>query len=79
MENKPLGRVPKNRQPKERVTITKEEYIDLCNMRDFIYDNNEVMRFEMYMDVKNHMANANYIEQTAAGNPTWPDNLKKLN
>lgn len=56
MTNKVLGRIPKNRQPKpQTITITLEEYIDLCNMRDFIYDNNDVMRFELYLDVRKAM------------------------
>lgn len=67
MAHNPLGRVPKNRKrpatqmmgtyvkPETQITITEEEYKDFCNMRDFIYDNNLVMTFETYVDVKAHM------------------------
>lgn len=35
-----------------KVTISKEEYDDLCMMRDYIYDNNLTLNFEMYVDVR---------------------------
>ena len=38
-----------------KVTIDKEEYDDLCNMRDYIYDNNLVVSFEMFVDLKRNM------------------------
>jgi len=34
-----------------QVVVNKEEYDDLCNMRGFIYDNNLVIQYEMYLDV----------------------------
>jgi len=39
MENKKL----------ETIRITRDEYNDFVNMRNFIYDNNHVMAFEMYV------------------------------
>lgn len=39
------------------VTISKEEYDDLCMMRGYIYDNNLVIQFEMYVDVINQLKN----------------------
>jgi len=37
----------------ETIRITREEYNDFCNMRNFIYDNNHVMSFEMYVEMVN--------------------------
>jgi len=36
----------------ERVTIDRVEYEDLCNMRNYIYENNLVINYELYLSVK---------------------------
>lgn len=41
------------------ITISIEEYNDFCMMRDYIYDNNHVMSFEMYVDIKKGIENHN--------------------
>lgn len=38
-------------------TIELEEYNDLVMMRQFIYDNELVMKYEMYVDLINQMNN----------------------
>ena len=60
----PLGRKPKNRENKvlQTVRITREEYNDYQNMKGFIYDNQLLMKFEMYVDLINHMKNQQLLD-----------------
>ena len=60
----PLGRKPKNRQNKvlQTIRITREEYNDYENMKSFIYDNQLLMKFEMYVDLINHMKNQQLLD-----------------
>lgn len=39
------------------IVMPKEEYDDLLNMRQFIYDNQLVMKYEMYLDVLESLKN----------------------
>ena len=55
MENKVLGRVPKNRKKKEMITISMEEYTHLKQCESFIDDNGHFWTFEAYKEVVNHM------------------------
>ena len=60
----PLGRKPKNRENKvlQTVRITREEYNDYQNMKSFIYENQLLMKFEMYVDLINHMKNQQLLD-----------------
>ena len=60
----PLGRKPKNRENKvlQTVRITHEEYNDYQNMKGFIYENQLLMKFEMYVDLINHMKNQQLLD-----------------
>ena len=60
----PLGRKPKNRENKvlQTVRITREEYNDYENMKSFIYENQLLMKFEMYVDLINHMKNQQLLD-----------------
>ena len=60
----PLGRKPKNRENKvlQTIRITREEYNDYQNMKSFIYDNQLLMKFEMYVDLINHMKNQQLLD-----------------
>ena len=60
----PLGRKPKNRENKvlQTVRITREEYNDYQNMKGFIYENQLLMKFEMYVDLINHMKNQQLLD-----------------
>ena len=60
----PLGRKPKNRQNKvlQTIRITREEYNDYENMKSFIYENQLLMKFEMYVDLINHMKNQQLLD-----------------
>ena len=60
----PLGRKPKNRENKvlQTIRITREEYNDYQNMKGFIYDNQLLMKFEMYVDLINHMKNQQLLD-----------------
>ena len=60
----PLGRKPKNRNNKvlQTVRITREEYNDYQNMKGFIYENQLLMKFEMYVDLINHMKNQQLLD-----------------
>ena len=60
----PLSRKPKNRENKvlQTVRITREEYNDYQNMKGFIYDNQLLMKFEMYVDLINHMKNQQLLD-----------------
>ena len=60
----PLGRKPKNRENKvlQTIRITREEYNDYENMKSFIYENQLLMKFEMYVDLINHMKNQQLLD-----------------
>jgi hypothetical protein len=60
----PLSRKPKNRENKvlQTVRITREEYNDYQNMKGFIYENQLLMKFEMYVDLINHMKNQQLLD-----------------
>ena len=60
----PLSRKPKNRENKvlQTVRITREEYNDYQNMKSFIYENQLLMKFEMYVDLINHMKNQQLLD-----------------
>ena len=60
----PLSRKPKNRENKvlQTIRITREEYNDYQNMKGFIYDNQLLMKFEMYVDLINHMKNQQLLD-----------------
>ena len=60
----PLGRKPKNRENKvlQTIRITREEYNDYQNMKGFIYENQLLMKFEMYVDLINHMKNQQLLD-----------------